>query len=195
MSSQLALEIFPCYVVIKVENPKKPLVLEKNSGYLDSRQILRNIGKFTSNASQELIQERLLREIQQEELKEAERLALQREKEKNDKIVQEKQEAERKTKELEEKKANLIARIGHEPEEGPNIAQVSFKLPSGKRVDRRFQKSEKVQVLYDYLEFININNIELITGVPSKVLQNRNSSLETEGVYPKSVVHVRELYN
>ena len=195
LKSQIHIDIFPCILIINVGNPKKPRILEKNSGYLDSNSLIRILEKYITPENQLLLQERRLRELQQEEHKEAERIALQREKEKKEKIEREIIENERKVKEKEARRVEILEKVGNEPEENENSAQVSFKLPSGKRLDRRFIKTSPVQILYDYLESLNIFATELTTGYPSAILQHRENSLETEGIFPKCVIHVRESNN
>ena len=195
LTSQLQIDLFPCTLVIKVQDPKRPAILEKNSGYLESNSLIRILEKYLNTTTQILLQERRLREHQQEELKEAERITIQREKDKNEKIERERIETERKIQEQEARKRQLLEKIGIEPLESENSAQISFKLPSGKRLDRRFLKSERIQTLFDYLESVNIYATELTAGFPSVVLQNRENSLETEGIFPKCVIHLRESNN
>ena len=101
-------------------------------------------------------------------------------------------EEERKRIQKEQRKCEIMHRLSSEPPLGNDAAQVSFKLQSGKRIERRFGKTEPVQMLYDYLESIDVIGSELTTGFPSTILVNRESSLEAEGIYPKSVIHVRE---
>ena len=192
LKKELRIEVFPCIVLLKVKDPKKPEVLEKKCGYLDSRDLLSLIEKYISTASLELLQERRLRELQQEELKEAEMLTLRRDRERKEKEEGEKKEEERKLVQKAQRKCEVMHRIGIEPEIGHDTAQVSFKLPSGKRIERRFAKTEPVQMLYDYLESLDIIASELTTGFPSTILSNRENSLEAEGIFPKSVIHVRE---
>lgn len=192
---QLNIEVFPCVVLVRVLDPKKPIVLEKNSGYLDSHDLLGLIEKYLSRASVELLQERRLRETQEEELKEAERITLLKAKEKCEKEAKEKRDCEKKETLKAERKNEILARVGNEPDPADDVAQVSFKLPSGKRIERRFFKHMPVQVLYDYLESLDIFASELATGFPSITLSNYTNTLEAEGVFPKSVIHVREANN
>jgi UBX domain/UBA-like domain len=192
LKNKLNIEIFPCSLIIKVENPKTPRVLEINPGYLDVKNIYRVLEEHTNSANRKLIQERRLREQQEEEFKEAEKELVNREKKNREKFEEDLKETQRIAKEKEEKKKLLVKKVGFEPVESENTAQVSFKLPSGKRIERKFNREQSIDSLYEFLESIDLHPSELVTGYPSKTLQNRESTLETEGIYPKSVIHVRE---
>lgn len=48
--------------------------------------------------------------------------------------------------------------------------------------------------LYIYIDTLDLEiPYEIVTNFPLKVLNDRSSSLESEGFYPRAVVHVREL--
>jgi len=125
-----------------------------------------------SNRNQSLNQsrleeDRLLRQIQQEEYKEVERKILeqQQQKEREERTRREtieKEEAAKKQKEEEErakqearefKKKNKLSSLPAEPEESdPSAILIIFRLPDGNRIERRFKNSDKAQVLYDYID-------------------------------------------
>ncbi|OMJ93495.1 hypothetical protein SteCoe_3467 [Stentor coeruleus] len=188
----LNIEIFPFIAIIQVKNPKKPLVLARNSGYLDVRQLMIMLENHSNNANLELLQERRLRAQQQEELKEAERMIIIQEQKAKEKKKQEKKAQEIRDKQKQEKYEILKKNVGIEPQLNDITIFVSFKLPTGIRLDRNFDKNKKISVLYDYLEMNNIIATELVFGFPSKSLVDREKSLEEEGVYHKCVIHVRE---
>ncbi|OMJ91702.1 hypothetical protein SteCoe_5732 [Stentor coeruleus] len=188
----LNIEIFPFVAIIQVKNPKTPLVLARNSGYLDVRQLIIILENHSNNADPELLQERRLRAQQQEELKEAERIMMMQERQAKEKREEEKKAQEIKEKQKQEKYEILKRNVGSEPQPSEITALVSFRLAAGKRLDRNFEKNKKVSVLYDYLEMNDVFATELVFGFPSKSLTDREKSLEDEGVYPKCVIHVRE---
>jgi len=112
-------------------------------------------------------EDRLLRQIQQEEYKEVERKILeqQQQKEREERTRREtieKEETARKQKEEEErakqearelKKKNKLSSLPAEPEESdPSAILIIFRLPDGNRIERRFRNSDKAQVLYDYVD-------------------------------------------
>lgn len=188
----LNIEIFPFVAIIQVKNPKKPLVLARNSGYLDVRQLMDMLENHSNNADPELLQERRLRAQQQEELREAERVMMMQERKAKEKIEEEKKMQEIKDKQKQEKYEMLKKNVGSEPQPSENTALVSFRLAAGKRLERSFDKGKKVSILYEYLEMNDVLATELVFGFPSKSLMDREKSLEEEGVYPKCVIHVRE---
>jgi hypothetical protein len=85
-------------------------------------------------------------------------------------------------------------RLKPEPEAGVDIAHITFRLPGGRKADRRFNKQDLVDDLYIYIDTLDlVTPYEIVTNFPLKVLNDRSSSLELEGFYPRAVVHVREL--
>jgi hypothetical protein len=188
----LDVDLLPFFAVIHVKDPKKPLVQAKHSGPLDKNQLLDTLENYTKNADYELLQERRIRRQQQEEFKEAERVMIAKERENKEKIEQERQVKEIKKKQKEDRIEYLNTNIGPEPEYNQDTILVSFRLSSGKRIDRNFDKSKKIAQLYEFLEMVNVETTEMVFGFPSKSLQDKEKTLQEEGLYPKCVIHVRE---
>jgi len=160
-------------------------------------------------------EDRLLRQIQQEEYKEVERKILeqQQQKEREERTRREtieKEETARKQKEEEErakqearelKKKNKLSSLPAEPEESdPSAILIIFRLPDGNRIERRFRNSDKAQVLYDYVDTKDIQfdastaRYDLMQPRPFLCLDDNNKPI---GEYfegsNNEVITVREL--
>lgn len=112
--------------------------------------------------------------------------------------MKQKEELERKAKieKLEEEKKEMAeiirSNLPEEPSEGtPDTITIQFRFPDGmhKKV-RRFYKTDKVQLLYDYItSFGNENGFEaahthfsIIQNFPKKFFEEMNKTLEEEGL-------------
>ena len=75
-----------------------------------------------------------------------------------------------------------------------DTSHITFRLPGGRKEERRFNRNDIVEDLYIYIDTLDLGfPYEIVTNFPLKVLSDYGSSLESEGFYPRSVVHVREL--
>ena len=83
-----------------------------------------------------------------------------------------------------------IEKVGPEPDENDSCL-VIFRMPDGKKVERRFGKERNLQVLYDFLEVLGWFGCEILFGFPSKVICELDEILETSALYPKALVIVR----
>ena len=125
----------------------------------------------------------------------------------------EKKEKEEKMKQLEEEKKIKkyekeaeIARMILAPEpdgNNPNACHIKFRLPDGeKMIERRFLKSDKISVLYNYVKsigreiFVEPDTFDfniIVMGFPPKNLDNlKDNTLEKEGLYPNSILQIEE---
>ena len=140
-----------------------------------------------------LEEERKIRATQEKELKEAERILKKRQME-EEKLRKEKKMREEEEKMLkikkDEEKFKKIQIVGDEPT-GNDAALVSFRLPNGSKIERKFGKERKVQVLYDFLSTQGYDNIVLLYGFPSTPFSDLSASLESCEIYPKAVVIVK----
>jgi len=117
--------------------------------------------------NQRLEEDRLLRQIQEEEFKEVERKIMeqQQKKQEEEKTNREKEELEtsmrkqkedeekRRTEEKEMKKKTKLQTLPPEPAEDDQSAiLIIFRLPNGDRLERRFNSNDKAQALYDYID-------------------------------------------
>ena len=196
---------YPCLSIISVQDVSKPVVLATLQGYSSQEQVLGFLlAQVTPlvprNPRQaEYERERQLRAVQDQELREAEialkeraRQGALKAEEEQRKRQMENEEKQRK----EELRQEKINEIGPEPEPtDPGSAFVSFRLPNGSKIERRFSKLRSVQLLYDFLEVNGHFKVEILSGFPSGVLVNRQQSLDEAGLYPKALVIVRKIEN
>ena len=137
-----------------------------------------------------------MREIERNEREERER----REREEREERVR-MEEAKERTK-LEDAKM-LLEKSGGEPDVSTKVgvARMRFTLPNGKRVDRRFNSSDTVEVVRAFLTMhfdetgVDIKNFGLSTNFPKKTFGDEDSklTLEEAGLAPQAVVMVQDL--
>jgi len=110
--------------------------------------------------------------------------------------------AERERAEAAERKAALArekaARLPPEPAPNtPNVTRIAFRLPNGRRIDRRFSVEDPVQVLYDYLESdvtLELPPFRLQTSFqPKKVFEDKSQTLREAGLASSVVLIVDEI--
>jgi len=102
---------------------------------------------------------------------------------------------------MEEQRKRKEKTLTPEPKENDiNSSKICFRYPDGdRRVERRFYKTEKVKILYDFVDslgkdvFNESENYDLIQTIPFKVYSNKEKTLEEEGLHPNSVIQIREL--
>jgi hypothetical protein len=140
------------------------------------------------------INDRRIRQQQEKEFREAEREVIRKtEEEKKRREMKQKEEEEREflRKQEEREKERRMDMIGEEPEVGDEVSQITFRLPSGEKIERRFEKNTQIQALYWFLEAKGVKNVEIVSGFPAKVL--KNGSLESEGLVGRVLIHVRHV--
>jgi FAS-associated factor 2 len=149
-------------------------------------------------------QEIELRQQQDAEYQEAlaadqERERLQREeREREEQRVQEEQEREsNKARDEAERLAKAKALLRPEPASGGT--RIRFVLPSGQKLDRRFDNDDTVGALKAYLilhfaeRAPEIKNISLSTNFPKQTYNEDDKSLQESGLSPQSVLMVQDL--
>jgi len=133
-----------------------------------------------------LEEDRILRQIQQEEYKEVERKIKEQKQKEQDDIVKRRKEEEdkiQKAKQLELEKQLKKQSLPQEPTEGdPTAILIIFRLPDGTRIQRRFNRQTGVQVLYDYLDvqdlkFESSANYDLIQPNPFTCLSDKGKTI------------------
>jgi FAS-associated factor 2 len=192
---------FPSLAAIKVDDPSKPVVIEKIEGIQLEEKVIEFLSRnyvarpIISPKDKILEEDRKIRAKQDRELKEAERKLKQREldekKKREEKKREEEIERDRKQKEEAELKKKMFE-IGDEPN-GEDAAVVSFRLPDGSKIERKFHKDRNVAILYKYLDTQGYKNISILYGFPSVPLTDSSRTLDALGIYPKAVVIVRSL--
>jgi len=123
---------------------------------------------------------------------EADQKKLQEEKE----AAQNLQVAAQKEATLAKHRNNKASALGAEPEKGPDVTHVAFRLPNGERRERRFKSTTKLQALFDYVESVGIVGTEkfsLVSNFPRKVYGNDNleATIEEAGLHPSSSLFVQ----
>ena len=89
-----------------------------------------------------------------------------------------------------------------EPDENnPDCCTICFRYPDGdKRKDRRFLKTDKIIILYEYIKSLG-NEIytedgngifSLYQPFPPKKYDNMENTLENEGLFPNAVIQIKE---
>ncbi|KAK7604112.1 hypothetical protein V9T40_004385 [Parthenolecanium corni] len=101
--------------------------------------------------------------------------------------------------ELENQKTSFLARIPDEPATShPNCVCISFKMPNGQRLERRFLSTHTLQDVYYYV-FCNPDlsgKFEIATNFPKKVLDCSMTSIQTleeAGLRKREVLFVYDL--
>jgi hypothetical protein len=107
--------------------------------------------------------------------------------------------------EYENEAENAKELLPEEPEESNvDVCNIVFRHPDGeKTLGRRFLKSDKVEVLFTFIkskgreifEERESNDFNIIClGIPPKSLEDKkNNTLEEEGLFPNSILQIREL--
>ena len=176
----------------------------------NQRPIDPNTG-FPVGMTEKQIEDKMIKDQQRkefEEMHEHDRRKIEEMKQK------EEQEREEKKKELEkkaqierleeQKKENAeVARQNLPPEpeaENESAIQISFRMPTGGTVERRFLKTDKIQLLYDYItslghddHFENSHtNFHIQETFPKKILDNYSKTLQDEGLTRRCKLIIRE---
>ncbi|KAJ5070655.1 fas-associated protein [Anaeramoeba ignava] len=117
-------------------------------------------------------------------------------KRKEEKERKERQKRERELawqKELEEKKQNLPS----EPENAndSNVLTIAIKLPNSQRIQRRFYKQDKIQVIFDWIylssqDALSDSPFTLVKNFPKKIFDDPNKTLEEEGIQNNELLYV-----
>jgi len=135
---------------------------------------------------QKLEEDRILRQIQEEDYKEVERkIKQQKQKEADVKDKKKRDEEEKVQKEqlaLLEKEQKRQSLPVEPAESDPNHILIIFRLPDGSRVNRRFDRNNRVQVLYDYVDvqdvqFEHTNVYDLIQPHPFVSLSDKEKTI------------------
>ena len=106
------------------------------------------------------------------------------------------------TKEEKEEEFRTII-IPREPDiNDPNACRITFRYPyDEKHIERRFNKNDKINVLYNYVESLGkeiyskpiYHSFELIYGFPPINFENKkDKTLEDEGLFPSAMINIIE---
>ena len=181
-----------------------------NNNLNNSNNNLNNNNNNNINISDSLenvpITDSFIRRKQDDEMKRLEEM--EEEKERKEKEEQEKKRIEEgKEKEklkFEKEEKELFSQIiPPEPDDSnPDKCVIIFRLPDGqKNIQRKFLKTNKISLLYDYIKSLGreiytedqYNNFSIIQTFPFKNFEDKlNNTLEEEGLYPNSVLQIKE---
>lgn len=188
---------------------------KKATGFVETRRREPEIDPDTgmpAGMTEKQIQDKILKDTQKEELEaamEADRIKLEKMKEKAEEVKQQQLEEVKKQEQQEQaakykklKAEELKKKLPEEPsEDNPDACTVQFRLPDGSEsIQRRFLKSDKVQTLYDYIHSLAADEefegytgeFDIIQNFPKKVFDDMESTLEKEGLHPRSKLYIKE---
>ena len=148
----------------------------------------------------------IIRKEQDDEMKQLERIEEEKErqkKEEEEKIKKEEEKQKEIIKTEEEEKQIFSQLIPPEPaDDNPDKCIICFRLPDGeKNIQRKFLKTNKISVLYDYIKSLGreiysedqYHTFSLIQTFPFKNFEDKlNNTLEEEGLFPNSVLQIKE---
>ena len=75
------------------------------------------------------------------------------------------------------------------------IVKIKFIIPDENQtiLERNFLKEDLIDSLYKFVKYTNIGyDFDLIQGFPYKIYNKMTNTLEQEGLYPSSVIHIRK---
>lgn len=165
------------------------------------------VGMTEQQYADKLIRDQQMKEL--EEAKEADRRKLEehRNKQQQDKLrqkqeLEDKQKQEEQLKEREERAQQIRKNLPDEPaEDNPDACTIQFRLPDGSEAaPRRFLKTDKVELLYDYVYSLGIGqgfethhgHFQILQNFPKKIFDDMDATLQSQGLFPRSKVYVRE---
>ena len=169
-----------------------------------------NIGKNDNNILADSIYQLTDAQVLQKrerEMRELERQQEEKEKKEEEAKKMEIEEEERlnKIKNKYEKEAEHAKKyVPKEPDiNNPDVCSIVFRVPDGeKNINRRFLKTDKIKVLFNYVKSIGRDIFMepdstgfdiLCLGFPPKNLEDKkNNTLEEEGLYPNCILQIRE---
>lgn len=161
--------------------------------YLPSTdELIEFLLKFAPSHEEVFDETRYIREQQERELREAEKIMqLKTEEERKKKLQADKEVEEKKlqARKEQERKEEKLRALGEEPQPGEGVTQITFRLPGGEKVERRFLADCQVEMLKLFLDSLDLGNCEILSGFPPKVMSQ--GTLRDEGLVPRGLVHVR----
>ena len=163
--------------------------IEQNNNLINNEQESNNYNFLTDG---EILQK------QRNDMEELEKNVQIMEEEINTENIQRRENINKIEKEAEKYKAKFVA----EPDkDNPDCCTICFRYPDGdKRRDRRFLKTDKIKILYEYITSLG-NEIytedgngifSLYQPFPPKKYDNMENTLESEGLFPNAVIQIKE---
>ena len=163
--------------------------IEQNNNLINNEQESNNYNFLTDG---EILQK------QRNDMEELEKNVQKMEEEINTENIKKRENINKIEKEAEKYKAKFV----EEPDkDNPDCCTICFRYPDGdKRRDRRFLKTDKIKILYEYITSLG-NEIytedgngvfSLYQPFPPKKYDNMESTLENEGLFPNAVIQIKE---
>ena len=163
--------------------------IEQNNNLINNEQESNNYNFLTDG---EILQK------QRNDMEELEKNVQKMEEEINTENIKKRENINKIEKEAEKYKAKFVA----EPDkDNPDCCTICFRYPDGdKRRDRRFLKTDKIKILYEYITSLG-NEIytedgngvfSLYQPFPPKKYDNMENTLENEGLFPNAVIQIKE---
>ncbi len=176
---------------------------ENREAFLSAHPEMESLNPEGLPVDPKVLEDRRLREVHEQEFKEAKRKDEEMQKKQREDAAREKEETERRNREEEEQRRSreeaLIKKKESIPEEpvagDPEACEIAFRFPSGKRLIRRFPKSTAIRVLYNYIDCLEEEEVsegkyELSQTMPKKAYKNMDATLDSESLYPKALVQI-----
>ena len=185
-----------CEIILECLSKKRINVNHIQDDYEFQRKATKNLSPLELLERQKRELQEVEKEAQMKEIaKQMELEKEQKEKEERKKIelnLQKKNSLERRTKEY--LKENLLA----EPIKDSNTCTISFRMPDGTLLERRFSKNWKIVEMYNFIG--SLDNVlteeetefDLIIPFPMKVYNDMNQTFEQAGLFPNAMLVVRE---
>ena len=196
------------YIIEKItESINKTLLSEKLKNIYSSIKKRESSKKKNSNINLNLNKKPIFSAgdiiaQQKRDLEELERMVNEK-REKKEKEELEKKKKEEELIKLNEKIELIKKNLPEEPNDSnPNKSIIVFRYPDGKKnIERKFLKNHTIQILYDFVESLgreiyteeNLNKFILIQTFPFKKYEDKEKTLEEEGLYPNSVIQIKEI--
>ena len=196
------------YIIEKItESINKTLLSEKLKNIYSSIKKRESSQKKNSNINLNLNKKPIFSAgdiiaQQKRDLEELERMVNEK-REKKEKEELEKKKKEEELIKLNEKIELIKKNLPEEPNDSnPNKSIIVFRYPDGKKnIERKFLKNHTIQILYDFVESLgreiyteeNLNKFILIQTFPFKKYEDKEKTLEEEGLYPNSVIQIKEI--
>jgi len=144
-----------------------------------------------------LLREEQEREFQQSLLEDQEkekriREERQRIEEKQREEAYQRQEEERKKQDKIKRQEELLNKLPPEPSAGEGVTQLIFRLSDGSRLQRRFYRTDKLQLVYDFIDSKNIeqNDYDLVTNFPLRKFDDKTKTLAELDLYPQASLFI-----
>jgi hypothetical protein len=155
---------------------------------LSNTELLAKQKRQLEEMEREVMNKEIEKKKQDEKLEEEKKLMLKKEMSLKKKVSLEKRN-----------KDSLRKNLLKEPEKSnPECTTIHFRLPDGDIQERRFDKTCKIIELYNFISSLDDvlteeeTEYDIITPFPMKIFDNYDATLEQEGLFPNSMLTVRE---